>query len=172
MSQVQLPKIRRKVLGDQLEARLLLLPGAPVVTLYRGEVSAAGRRPPVAGDPGQPPLLLDALGNPDPSGRVAPYVVLFDGTGPTDLEPDLAGMNEDLRWTPQTTVVAGFSPDCAQLVDRVCAWIYRWSPSLPGVAAGRLETPPGYDAGPPRPDRQVSPPRFFVPLQWRLDLTT
>jgi hypothetical protein len=113
--QVVLPPIRRKVLGDQLYARLKALPGPTPVTVYRGEVDD------------HPPLALDAAGQPDPSGRVAPYVVLFDGTGTPDLEPDLAGRNEDLRWSPQITVAAGWSPDCTQLVDLVCA---------PGSTAG------------------------------------
>lgn len=152
MTQVQLPRIRRKVLGDQLFGRLEAMPG-PAVTVYRGEV------------PDGPPTLPD-------SDRIAPYVVVFDGTGPNDLEPDLAGQNEDLRWTPQITVAAAFSPDCTQLVDRVFAWVHRWSPVLTGVAAGPLVPPPGFDPGGPRPDRTVSPIRFFVPLQWRLDLTT
>lgn len=153
MTQLELPKIRRKTLGDQLETRLKALPGVPAVTVYRGEV------------PEHPPTLPD-------SDRVASYVVMFDGTGAVNLEPDLAYTNEDLAWAPQTTVAAAFSADCIQLVDRVCFWLYHWSPVVTGVAAGRLEPPPGYDPGPPRPDRTVTPIRFFVPLQWRLDLTT
>jgi hypothetical protein len=153
VTQLQLPKIRRKELGDQLEARLKALPGSPAVTVYRGEVDE------------HPPTYPD-------SDRVAPYVVLFDGTGTVNLEPDLAYRNEDLAWTPQITIAAGFSPDCVQLVDRVCAWVYRWSPVLEGVAAGLLEPPPGFDPGPVRIDRTVSPPRFFVPTQWRVDVTT
>lgn len=152
MAQVQLPKIRRKVLGDQLFARLSALPGPQAVTVYRGEV-----------DP-KPPTMPD-------SDRVAPYVVLFDGSGPTNLEPDLGGQNEDLRWTPQITVAAGFPADCTQLVDRVCSWVYRWTPVVTGLSAGPLEPPPGYDPGQVRPDRTVSPIRYFLPMQWQLDIT-
>jgi hypothetical protein len=36
VTQVQLPVIRRQVLGDQLEEHLKALPGAPAVTVYRG----------------------------------------------------------------------------------------------------------------------------------------
>jgi hypothetical protein len=153
VTQLQLPNIRRKVLGDQLELRLRALPGPSALTVYRGEV------------PDHPPTMPD-------SDRVAPYVVLFDGAGPTDLEPDVAGQNEDLAWRPQITIAAGFSPDCTQLVDRVCAWVYRWSPVLEGVAADRLEPLPGFDPGPVRPDRTVSPIRFFLPTQWQLVVTT
>lgn len=160
MTAIQLPRIRRKVLGDLLFARLQALPGPTSVTVYRGEV------------PEHPPVARDAASGPDPSGRVAPYVVLFDGAGPTDLEPDLGGQNEDLLWSPQITIAAGFSPDCAQLVDQVCAWVYRWSPAIPGLSAGRLEPPDGFDPGVVRPDRTVSPPRFFLNTQWRLVVTT
>jgi hypothetical protein len=153
VTQLELPKIRRKVLGDQLEARLKALPGAPAVKVYRGEV------------PDHPPRMPD-------SDRVEPYVVFFDGAGATNLEPDLAYRNEDLSWSPQITIAAGFSPDCAQLVDRVCAWVYRWSPVLEGVAAGMLQPPPGFDPGPVRPDRTVTPIRFFLPTQWQLVVTT
>lgn len=172
MAAAVLPAIRRKVLGDLLEARLIALPGDPAVTVFRGEVSEAGRRPyvPNAGD--HPPLLKTAAGEPDPSRRVAPYVVLFDGAGPSDLEPSVCGGHEDLRWTPSITIAAGFSPDCAQTIDRVCAWVDGWAPVVGGLSFGRLVPPPGFDPGPVRPDKTVSPVRFFVSTSWLLDVTT
>lgn len=172
MSQLLLPKVRRKPLGDLLEARLVALPGPTPVTVYRGEVTAAGRRPQIDGDTGpHPPLALDAAGQPDRSGRVAPYVVLFDGSGTTQLEPDLAYANEDLRWTPTITIAAGFSQDCAQTIDRVCAWIYRWQPVITGLSTGFLEPPDGFDPGTPRPDIKAAPIRYFVSTSWQLDVT-
>lgn len=158
MTEVQLPRIRRQVLGDYLEQHLQAMPGAPAVAVFRGEVVD----PPVKQTDGQD----------DESGRVAPYVVLYDGGGSIGLEPDLAECGEDLRWTPSITIAAGFSGDCVDAIDRVCAWVYRWSPSIPGVAAGYLEPPDGFDPGSPRPDRTVSPVRFFVSTSWQLDLTT
>lgn len=166
MTQVQLPVIRRKVLGDLLVERLVALPGSPVVVVYRGEVSSRGRRPLVDGST-DPPMLAQ------PRGAVAPYVVVFDGTGAVELEAGLARCGEQLRWTPQVTVAAAFPEDCLQTVDRVHAWLYGWQPAVgAGVAAGLMVPPPGFDPGPPRPDRTVSPVRWFVPLQWQLDLTT
>jgi hypothetical protein len=159
VTQVQLPVIRRQVLGDLLEARVRALPGTPVLTVFRGEA-------------GDPPVKTHADESEDASRRVASYVVVFDGTGPMDIEAGLGRCGEQLRWTPQVTVAAGFTDDCIDAVDRVCAWLYGWSPIVPGVAAGPLEPPPGFDPGPPRPDRTVTPIRFFVPLLWRLDLTT
>lgn len=167
MTQVQLPRIRRKVLGDQLLQRLLALPGNPTVAVYRGEVSKTGARPQLPVDTRSHPPLM-----PDVPDVIAPYVVLFDGTGATGLEPGLGYCGEDLRWSPQVTVAAGFAEDCLQTVDRVCAWLYRWQPVISGVGVGVLEPPPGFDPGPPRPDRTVTPSRFFVPLQWQLDATT
>lgn len=165
MTQLQLPRIRRKVLGDQLVDRLIALPGLPTVVVYRGQVSAAGRRPQTPGSV-DPPMM------PDVPDVVAPYVVLFDGTGATNLEPDLAYANEDLRWAPTITIAAGFVEDCVQTIDRVCSWIYRWRPVVEGVNAGFLEPPDGFDPGTPRLDRTVSPPRFFVSTSWQLDVTT
>lgn len=160
MTQLQLPKIRLKVLGDQLEQHLRTMPGPPPVTVYRGEVA------------GTPPVMVTD-GVPDPSGRVAPYVVLFDGTGARDHEPALdPTCAEELRWTPQITVAAGFTEDCTQTLDRVLAWIRPWRPVIDEVASGMLTFPPGYDPGPARPDRSVTPIRFFVPVLLRLDLTT
>lgn len=151
--------IRRKVLGDMLEGHLrtglVAGPGVPAVSVYRGEVPK-----------GEPPLL------PDDSGRIGPYVVLFDGVGTPDIEPDLAGQNVDLRWSSQMIVGAGWQADCSATVDRICDLVYRWSPSIPGLAAGRTEPPPGYDPGPLRRNDSVSPPRWWTPLQWRLDVTT
>jgi hypothetical protein len=148
-----LPAIRRKVLGDLLEARLKLLPGDPTVSVYRGEV------------PKSPPRVPD-------SDRVASYVVLFDGTGPKNLEPSVCGTHEDLSWSPSITIASGFSPDCAQTIDRVYAWVYGWSPVINGLAFGRLVPPLGFDPGPVRPDTTVSPVRFFVSTSWVLDATT
>lgn len=157
---VELPKIRAKVLGDQLVDRLNLMPGRPVVKVYRGEITGA-----------LPVRIVG--GQPDKSGRVDPYVVVFDGTGTDEIEAGLARVcDEQLRWTPGVTIGAGFSEDCIQTYDRVKAWLRPWRPVLADVSAGFLTLPDGYDPGPPRPDRTVAVPRFFIPLQFRLDLTT
>jgi hypothetical protein len=144
--------IRRKVLGDLFEARMKLLTG---VTIYRGEI------------PTDPPAIPD-----DPSGRVAPYVVIFGSAGSPDIDPDLGDENDDLLWTAHLICSAGWEADAQQLIDRIHSHIYRWSPTTTGgVSFGRLRPPPGYDPGPVRCNETVKPPRFWSPLQYQLPLT-
>lgn len=160
MSPAGLPAIRRKLIGDQIEALLRTLTD---VTYYRGEVPDA-------------PPLIETDGITDPSGRVAPYVVQFTGSGTpyVNAERDVADTHDDLTAVHQVTCVAGYEADCLHLVDQVDHLLRRWTPTAPGLAFGRLTPPPGYDPGQPRRDNtlQGSPPRYFVPLQYRLDVTT
>lgn len=148
--------VPRKTLGDLAEARLKTLSG---VTVYRGEV------------PGEPPVIQSG-GRPDASGRVAPYVVLWPGAGRPSAEQDAADSRADLEWPFQLTCVAGYSADCERLVDRVDALIYRWAPTLAGFGFGSCKPPLGFDPGPIRKDEQVKPPRFYLPLQYVLPVTT
>lgn len=151
--------IRRKILLDLVETRLGLLPGVPDVTVFVGEV------------PDKPPVLTTPAG-PDASGRVAPYVALFGFTGNPVIEADVGDCNTELDWPFQVTCAAAYEADCLHLVDRVYDQLYRWTPVLAGHSFGRVKPPPGFDPGPARPDTQVKPIRFFVPLQWRLPVTT
>lgn len=152
--------IRRVVLHQQTLARLQTLPGAgPTVTIYGGEI------------PDPPPLLRTPSGDPDPAGRVAPYVVLFGGVGNPDVEPDVARTVDELDWSVHLLCVSAFLDDCLDLVDRVHSWLHRWEPVHAGVAVGHLVPPPGYDPGPPRPLQTVKPIRFESPLQYRLTAT-
>ncbi|NGZ99624.1 hypothetical protein G5V59_02505 [Nocardioides sp. W3-2-3] len=74
-------KIRRLVLFLAAADALGTLPGTGgPVTVYRGEIP----------DPTKVPLLQNPGGYPDRSGRIAPYVVLFGGTGNPFVEPDVA----------------------------------------------------------------------------------
>ena len=160
MSPVELPRIRRVTTAQQIEARLRTL---TEVTYFRGEVT--GDLP-----------LMETAGAPDPSGRVAPYLIQFSGVGTPYVngERDLADAHEDLTAVHQITCVAGFEDDCLQVADRVHHLMFRWSPTVPGLAFGRMTPPPGYDPGQPRRNDQLRgrPPRYSVPLQYRLDVTT
>lgn len=156
--------IRRLILTQQAVSRLRALPGTapalagPAVVVYDGEI------------PEQPPLVT-VNGNPDPGGRVAPYVVAFGGIGNSRVEPDVAESATELDWTLHLLCVAGHRDDCLHLVDRVHAWMYRALLAHDGVVVGRLVTPPGYDPGPPRRLDAVKPVRFEAPLQYRLTAT-
>lgn len=141
--------IRAQLLTDVVFAQLGTLTG---ITWYRSEV------------PDQPPREPD-------SDRVAPYGVLYPFPGHPGPGGDLAGQSDDLDYTFQVTVAAGFSADCERAVDRTHQLLFRWTPTIAGIVLGQLVPPPGYDPGPVRIDRTISPPRFSVPLQYRLTAT-
>ncbi|WGX98726.1 hypothetical protein [Nocardioides sp. L-11A] len=152
--------IRRLVLAQQVDARLRAMPGLPAVELYAGEI------------PKPPPMLtIPGTSTPDPSGRVAPYVVVFGGIGRPVVEPDVARCADELDWPVHLICVAPFRDDVLALVDRVHSWLFRWSPVVNGVAVGVLEPPLGYEPPPPRRLDTVQPVRFEVPLQYRLTAT-
>lgn len=155
--------IRRKVLADLAEAHLKTLTG---VAVYRGEITAS------TDTVHHPPVLTAPGGAPDPSGRVAPYAVLYTGAGTRGLDHDVADAHDDLDWSFQVTCAAGYETDCGYLIDRVDGLFYRWAPTVPGLAFGRAKPPLGYDPGPIRRDETVTPVRFWVPLQYRLPATT
>lgn len=150
--------ISRKQLADQVEQRLR--DNLTNASVYRGEV------------PEKPPVIQTA-GAPDPSGRIAPYVVLFTGAGNPRIEASLNGSERELDWSFATNCVAGYDEDCGRLVDRVHDLLYHWEPVIEGHAFGWVEPPPGFDPGPVRQQIFTGlPPRFFLPMQWRLAVTT
>lgn len=152
--------IRRLVLTQQVDARLRALPGLPAVKVYAGEIP----------DPA-PLLTIPGSSSPDPSGRVAPYVVRFGGIGRPFVEPDVARCADELDWPVHLICVAPFEDDVLALVDRVHTHLFRWAPVVDGVAVGVLEPPLGYEPPPPRRLDRVQPVRFEVPLQYRLTAT-
>lgn len=138
---------------DQLETLLKTLDG---VTYYRSEVDD------------HPPTL-------DGSNRVAPYVVLYPAPAkPGDPgQQTLAYSGADLDYGCQITCAAGFSVDAEFLADRVRALVEGWSPVLEDTAVGQMRPPVGFDPGfVQRSGPEVTPPRFWVPLQYRLTATT
>lgn len=156
--------IRRKVLGDLIVTRLGLLDG---VTVYRGEI-------PDVDDAGVPqPLRLTTPDGPDPSGRVAPYILFSTGGGNPVIEPSVADCNTELLWSFQTTCVAAYDADAGHLADRVHSQLFRWSPTLLGHVFGAVKPPPGFDPGSVVKDEYPGePPRFYLPQLWRLPVTT
>jgi hypothetical protein len=99
------------------------------------------------------------------------YWVLHPWTGNPDTESDLADQNVQLAWGFQLTVAAGFPLDVVDLQVRADAALYRWTPVVEGHVCGRLHPPAGYDPGPPRPDKDFTPHRFWLPLQYQTTIT-
>lgn len=141
-----------KVLCDMVEDRLNTLSR---VRVYVGEVD------------GKAPT------KPDDSGRVSRHLILHPGTGrPTADADDVAQTHVDRLWSFQVNCVAGWTSDCALLGDDVWDLLYRWVPVLDGLEFGQVKPPGGFDPGPPRPEKDVKPTRFFLPLQWQVPVTT
>ena len=140
--------IDRKALSDAAWARLQTVPNA---THYKGLAVNV-------------PILAD-------DDHLAPYTVLYPGAGTPDLEDDLADTAEGLDWLIQITCVAGYIDDLMGLVSRVDAAFYRWTPVVDGLVCGVMRPPTGYDPGPAPLDRNVNPPRPFLPLQYRCTVT-
>ncbi|MCZ4497892.1 MAG: hypothetical protein JWQ74_445 [Marmoricola sp.] len=148
--------ISRKALLDQTHARLA---GVSGLSVYNGEI------------PGSPPVKMTG-GVADPSGRVAPYVVLWPSPGtPTREGRDLADTHQDLDWLIQLHVVAGYLEDLIFAVDQVDARLHNWAPTIDDVGFNGLRPPAGYDPGPSRRNDSVDPPRHWQPLQYRLTAT-
>lgn len=158
-----MPDISRRLLAGAVAARLA---GVTNATGYYGHVSALNGLPGVTGTPDSPPPKSST----DP--RVRPYFVLFPGTGtPTD-EVDLADTTVDLNVPFQVTVAAGDIDDLLALTDRVHNLLFRWGPTVTGFQAGPLRVPPGYSPGVVLTDRDFTPHRLFIPLQYQLTAHT
>jgi hypothetical protein len=107
----------------------------------------------------------------DVNGYIKPYVVIFAGTG-GDLLGETSYTQETdmdvLSWPFQTTVVAADVISCMRLGHDV-----RIALTNHPVLGGFIR-PDGYSetgALLPQRDDQVTPARFFLPLQWRITTT-
>lgn len=130
-------------------------------TGYYGEI---GQGLPGTTVPAKPPA--------DPDGRVHPYYVLYPSPGTPSGDDDLGDTHEDLDWLIQVTAAAGHLHDLVALIDRIDAALYRWRPVVDGIACTGLKPPPGFDPGTARRDTDVTPPRMYLPLQYRTLATT
>lgn len=103
----------------------------------------------------------------DGTGHVQRYYVLHPWWGTPSSETDLGERFTDLEWTFQVTVAAGFKRDCLALAYGVDDLLFRWTPQVSGAGLDALRVPFGYDPGPPREDPDVTPSRWWLPLQYR-----
>lgn len=106
----------------------------------------------------------------DPSGRIAPYIVLRSNLGTGIGERALYPTSGDSVVTYTATCVAGWRADCEHLASNVASLLLDWIPTLDGHQFGFMEPPPGYSP-PVLHATAVSPARFWVPLQYRLPAT-
>lgn len=103
-------------------------------------------------------------------GLAAPYLVFHPGAGDPGIEQDLADTNVVLDWRFQVTCAAGLTEDLLELVDRTNTALYRWIPVVDGLICGQLHMPPGFQVG-IQLDRQITPHRPFLPLQFTSTIT-
>jgi hypothetical protein len=141
---------RQKLITDAVVARAGTLAN---LQIFRGEIDA--------------PITL--LANTDRIGR---YLVIYPFGGTDGPDRNLADAGGDLTYGFQATVAAGFEADCEYLVDQVRGLFNRWVPAVTGVVFGAFRPPVGYQPGPVRRDDDVSPPRFWLPLQYVTTATT
>lgn len=152
---------------NAIAERLVLVPG---LTVYRGEV--------VNADGTTTPPVLVTDDQPDPSGRVAPYAVVWGPGGRPDLNSNLEsssggpGRTGDNLLNGQITFAAGYATDVIALLDDAIPLLQLWTPTIAGIECGHLRQQPGFVPPTPRPDRDARPPRFMTPWLWELHVTS
>lgn len=126
------------------DAILTKLRGEPNWTVYDGE----------------PPAQVPA----DAAGRALTYACLY--LAPATADPttgDLAADHAMRVLTFGVTVASGTTTAALNAVDKADRALLGW---LDGHGIVRRDPP-----GPVRVDRDVSPPRWYLPLTYRVDLT-
>lgn len=122
--------------------------------------------PAYVGEAGNVPKLAG-----DPAGRVVPYYVLHPFGGNAAAERALDDSTAvDLDWAIQITCAAGFPMDALAVAQKVDAALFRWRLGTP-MTSTPLRPPDGYDPGPVQVDRDTSPHRFWLPLQYRTTIS-
>lgn len=138
--------ISRKALLDAVMARLES--EVVGVAVYRGMVDGAA---------------ATVVGS---NGRVRRYVTLWPSPGTPGTENDLGDSIVDVDWLIQVTCVAAEVDDTLQTAGDVHQVLFRWAPVITGVVTGGFRVPPGYDPGPIRVDTDMTPARYYLPLQF------
>lgn len=103
----------------------------------------------------------------DSDGLAHPYITLYPTPGTADRMP-YAPTADGLLWSFQTTCVGGDPIRARRAVDRCRDRLDGQRLTVTGVQAGVLRAPEFTTPGPLREDRDVSPSRWFAPLQWEL----
>lgn len=122
----------------------LLEEAAPTLTVYRSVVT-------------DPPK--------DSDGGVQPYAVVHPGAGAGDANA-LDDTPAQLAWPFQITCVGGDVDRCTWAVDAVRDQLDGATLMVAGATVGRLRE--DGDSGPLRVDDDVTPPRLYLPLLYRV----
>jgi hypothetical protein len=106
----------------------------------------------------------------DSDGRARPYAALYPSAGNLQSQ-SLCGTQEFLDWPFQVTAVGGDPARARRAIHRVRVRLSGVELSAAGTRF-RVVEEPNYQPGPIREDRDVSPSRWFSPLQFRSQLMT
>jgi len=110
-----------------------------------------------------PPPLLDPANPNDP--RVGHYIVLHPGGGAPTEDRNQADDVVEHDWTCQLNVVTGDQNKLAPLLDVVTGLMQGWQP-LDRADCGRFDQIG--DLGTGLKDKNQTPPRFWLPLIYRV----
>lgn len=136
---------------------------APAVLPHRDAVLAAL----VAALPSGAVGVGQAPDGAPPTGSVTRYAVLYFDPGQSVSE-SLADLRTDFACSFQVTCVGPAEEQCLWVADKVRGALY-----LPLTVAGRASWRPEELGGPPiQRDDDLSPPVYFLPIQYRLQSTS
>lgn len=102
-----------------------------------------------------------------------PYAVLYAGSG-TLGSVTLCDSQDVLTWPFQVTAAGGDPQRARRAAARVRARLSGKELVVnpgPGQLRLRLVEDPDFDPGPARKDREGTPPRWFIPMQYRPQVT-
>lgn len=121
------------------------------------------------------PLRLDVFDGDvkalmDPDGSARPYAAFYPSAGNLGSQ-SLCGTQEFLDWPFQVTAVGGDPTRARRAIHRVRTRL-SGARLVVGDLQVRVVEEPNYQPGPIREDRDVSPSRWYTPLQFRSQLMT
>ena len=115
---------------------------------------------------------------PDPSAddddQAVPFAVVYAGSG-TLGSVTLCDSQDVLTWPFQVTAAGGDAQRARRAATRVRARLSGKEltvGSAPNQVRMRLVEEPDFDPGPARKDRDGTPPRWFIPMQFRPQVTS
>ena len=101
----------------------------------------------------------------DSDGRARPYAALYASAGNLRSQ-SLAGVQELLDWPFQVTAAGGDPARARRAIQRVRSRLSGATVTAAGRRV-RIVEEQNYQPGPIREDRDVSPSRWYTPLQFR-----